>query len=113
MANGIENGYEINKEDKGFIIVETNYRIYAYTGIETSISYHLKYRIKKNFASINTFQDSQLQISLLALFSDLLYKFPNMVVGSLTRESLRQAYKVGITSQQVGFYVVIFLLFKK
>ena len=32
LANGIENGYEINKEDKGFIIVETNYRIYAYTG---------------------------------------------------------------------------------
>jgi len=50
LANGIENGYEINKEDKGFIIVETNYRIYAYTGIETSISYHLKYRIKKKLS---------------------------------------------------------------
>jgi hypothetical protein len=35
-----------------------------------------------------------------------------MVVGSLTRESLRQAYKVGITSQQVGIYFVIFLVFK-
>ena len=47
------------------------------------------------------FKDSHLQISLLALFSDLLYKFPNMVVGSLTRESLREAFKVGITAQQV------------
>lgn len=60
----------------GYIIVETNYRIYAYT-------------------------NSHLQISLLALFSELLYKFPNMVVASITRESVREAYKIGITSQQI------------
>ena len=76
LSNGIKNNMENAKEEKGYIIVETNYRIYAYT-------------------------DSHLQISLLALFSDLLYRFPNMVVASITRESVREAYKIGITSHQI------------
>lgn len=76
LSNGINNADSDNKDEKGYIIVETNYRIYAYT-------------------------DSHLKISLLALFSELLYRFPNMVVASITRESAREAYKIGITSQQI------------
>lgn len=76
LANGVSSGVEFEKDDKGYIIVETNYRIYAYT-------------------------DSNLKISLLALFSDLMFRFPNMVVASLTRESVREAFKMGITGQQV------------
>ena len=76
LANGINSGFETEKDDKGYIIVETNYRIYAYT-------------------------DSHLKISLLALFSDLMYRFPNMVVAALTRETAREAFKMGITAQQV------------
>ncbi|ELK27922.1 General transcription factor IIH subunit 4 [Myotis davidii] len=40
----------------GFIVVETNYQLYAYT-------------------------ESELQIALIALFSEMLYRFPNMVVA--------------------------------
>ncbi|CAO1419613.1 unnamed protein product [Diamesa serratosioi] len=66
--------------DKGYIIVETNYRVYAYT-------------------------DSKLQISLLALFAELLYRFPNVVVGVLTRDSIRQAFRGGITAKQIISYL--------
>uniref|UniRef100_A0A669BHV3 General transcription factor IIH subunit 4 n=1 Tax=Oreochromis niloticus TaxID=8128 RepID=A0A669BHV3_ORENI len=59
----------------GFIVVETNYRIYAYT-------------------------NSELQIALVALFSEMLYRFPNVVVAQLTRESVQQAIANGITAQQ-------------
>lgn len=76
LSNGIKDTDGESKDEKGYIIVETNYRIYAYT-------------------------NSHLQISLLALFSELLYRFPNMVVASITRESVREAYKIGITSQQI------------
>ncbi|RNA05110.1 general transcription factor IIH subunit 4 [Brachionus plicatilis] len=76
LANGVTTGVEYEKDDKGYIIVETNYRIYAYT-------------------------DSNLKISLLALFSDLMFRFPNMVVASITRESVREAFKMGITGQQI------------
>lgn len=62
--------------DAGFIVVETNYRIYAYT-------------------------DSELHIALVALFSHMLYRFPNVVVGQLTRESVQQAIANGITAQQI------------
>uniref|UniRef100_A0A3Q4G0N4 General transcription factor IIH subunit 4 n=1 Tax=Neolamprologus brichardi TaxID=32507 RepID=A0A3Q4G0N4_NEOBR len=62
--------------DAGFIVVETNYRIYAYT-------------------------NSELQIALVALFSEMLYRFPNVVVAQLTRESVQQAIANGITAQQV------------
>nr|CAG4646190.1 EOG090X04KD [Macrothrix elegans] len=60
----------------GYIIVETNYRVYAYT-------------------------DSSLQVALIALFCELMYRFPNLVVGIITRESIRQALKSGITAEQI------------
>jgi transcription initiation factor TFIIH subunit 4 len=69
-----DNNYE------GYIIVETNYRIYAYT-------------------------DSKLQISLLALFTELLYRFPNVTVGVITRDSIRQALRGGITARQIISYL--------
>uniref|UniRef100_A0A7N9AXY4 General transcription factor IIH subunit 4 n=1 Tax=Mastacembelus armatus TaxID=205130 RepID=A0A7N9AXY4_9TELE len=62
--------------DAGFIVVETNYRIYAYT-------------------------NSELQIALVALFSEMLYRFPNVVVAQITRESVQQAIANGITAQQI------------
>jgi transcription initiation factor TFIIH subunit 4 len=61
---------------KGFIVIETNYRIYAYTS-------------------------SPLQISILALFSKLSTRYPNMVSGRLTKESIQRAIALGITSQQI------------
>uniref|UniRef100_A0A3Q3WER9 General transcription factor IIH subunit 4 n=1 Tax=Mola mola TaxID=94237 RepID=A0A3Q3WER9_MOLML len=62
--------------DAGFIVVETNYRIYAYT-------------------------NSELQIALVALFSEMLYHFTNVVVAQITRESVQQAIANGITAQQI------------
>lgn len=65
---------------KGYIIVETNYRVYAYT-------------------------DSNLQVALLGLFTELMYRFPNVVVGILTRDSIRQALRGGITAEQIIGYL--------
>lgn len=62
------------------IIVETNYRIYAYTS-------------------------SPLQIAVLALFCQLNMRFPNMVSGRLTRDSIRQAIGFGITADQIISYL--------
>ncbi|CAL1584123.1 unnamed protein product [Knipowitschia caucasica] len=62
--------------EAGFIVVETNYRIYAYT-------------------------NSELQIALVALFSEMLYRFPNLVVAMVSRESVQQAIANGITAQQI------------
>lgn len=67
-------------EESGYIIVETNFRVYAYT-------------------------DSNLQVALLGLFTELLYRFPNLVVGVLTRDSVRQALKGGITAEQIVSYL--------
>ncbi|MEQ2293251.1 General transcription factor IIH subunit 4, partial [Ameca splendens] len=44
---------------------------------------------------------SELQIALVALFSEMLYRFPNVVVAQLTRESVQQAIANGITAQQI------------
>lgn len=69
-----------NEAPKGYIVVETNYRVYAYT-------------------------DSNLQVALLGLFTELLYRFPNLVVGMLTRDSIRQALRGGITANQIIGYL--------
>lgn len=71
---------ETSGQHKGFIILETNYRIYAYT-------------------------TSPLQISVLALFCNLRHRFAGMVTGRLTRDSIRQAISYGITADQIVSYL--------
>ncbi|PVI06179.1 RNA polymerase II transcription factor-like protein B subunit 2 [Periconia macrospinosa] len=65
---------------KGFIIVETNYRLYAYTS-------------------------SLLQIAVLSLFTKLTTRFPNLVSGKLTRASIARAVQTGISSSQIISYL--------
>ncbi|KAK4155599.1 transcription factor Tfb2-domain-containing protein [Chaetomidium leptoderma] len=65
---------------KGAIIIETNYRIYAYTS-------------------------SPLQIAVMALFAHLNLRFPGMVTGRLTRDSIRRAIGFGITADQIVSYL--------
>ncbi|KAI8674713.1 RNA polymerase II transcription factor B subunit 2 [Fusarium keratoplasticum] len=68
------------QEQRGSVIIETNYRIYAYT-------------------------QSTLQIAVLALFSKLSMRFPDMVAGRLSRQSIRQAINFGITADQIISYL--------
>ncbi|KAK1755514.1 RNA polymerase II transcription factor B subunit 2 [Echria macrotheca] len=65
---------------KGSIIVETNHRIYAYTS-------------------------SPLQIAVLALFTELGSRFPNLVTGRLSRDSISAAISYGITAEQIISYL--------
>ena len=69
-----------SERNRGFIVIETNYRIYAYTS-------------------------SNLQIAILSLFCRLSVRYPNMVSGKLTRESIRRAVGMGITSDQIISYL--------
>jgi transcription initiation factor TFIIH subunit 4 len=64
----------------GHIILETNYRLYAYT-------------------------TSPLQIAVLDLFAKLHSRFPNLVSGKLTKSSVQRAISYGITSEQVISYL--------
>ncbi|KAF9460342.1 transcription factor Tfb2-domain-containing protein [Collybia nuda] len=66
---------------EGFIVLETNYRIYAYT-------------------------DNPLQTSVLNLFVALKYRFPNLVVGSITRDSVKKALSNGISADQIISYLI-------
>ncbi|KDQ17691.1 hypothetical protein BOTBODRAFT_29852 [Botryobasidium botryosum FD-172 SS1] len=65
---------------QGFIILETNYRMYAYT-------------------------NNPLQIAVLNLFTTLKSRFPNLIVGALTRDSVRKALSNGITAEQIVSYL--------
>lgn len=69
-----QNNAEIDKT--GFIVVETNFRVYAYT-------------------------ESDLQYSILSLFCEMMYRFPNVCVGLLTRESVQVAVANGINASQI------------
>ncbi|GAW02295.1 transcription factor Tfb2 [Lentinula edodes] len=65
-----------SSSQQGFIVLETNYRVYAYT-------------------------DNPLQTAVLNLFVSLKYRFPNLVVGSITRDSVRRALNNGISAAQL------------
>lgn len=64
----------------GFIIIETNFRIYAYTS-------------------------SPLQTSLLALFTNLRSRHPNLITAKMTKLSVQRAVQAGITAEQIISYL--------
>merc|ERR1712226_762444 len=76
IASGDSKSLVEEGTSEGYIVVETNYRVYAYT-------------------------DSSLQIALLGLFTEIMYRFPNLCVAIVTRESCRQAFRGGITANQI------------
>nr|AAX27959.1 unknown [Schistosoma japonicum] len=65
-----------SSSDVGYILLETNFRLYAYT-------------------------DSPLRTALLSLFSKIRARFPNLVVADITRDSVREALIRGITANQI------------
>ena len=67
-------------EEDGFVIVETNYRVYAYTS-------------------------SPLKQAILRLFVRTEVLLANLLVGSITRESVMSALDSGITSDQIIGYL--------
>lgn len=81
ISSGFSQATASTAASKGFIVIETNYRLYAYTS-------------------------SPLQIAVLALFTKLSTRYPNMVSGRVTRESIRRAIEHGITSDQIISYLL-------
>lgn len=67
---------EAGESQLGQIILETNFKLYAYT-------------------------NSPLEIAILNLFVHLRVRFANMVIGQITRESIRKALYNGITAEQI------------
>ncbi|KAM1033041.1 hypothetical protein ACFX13_037559 [Malus domestica] len=61
---------------QGFVVVETNFRLYAYS-------------------------TSKLHCEILRLFSRVEYQLPNLIVGAITKESLYSAFENGITGEQI------------
>ncbi len=51
--------------------------------------------------------ESPLQIALLTLFIELNYRFPKFIAGFITRESVRAAFKFGITAKQITHYLTM------
>ncbi|KAH8598907.1 transcription factor Tfb2-domain-containing protein [Bisporella sp. PMI_857] len=80
VSAGFDAALSAPSGSKGFIIIETNYRVYAYTS-------------------------SPLQIAVLALFTKLKTRYPNMVTGRVSRKSIRAAIDQGITSEQIIAYL--------
>lgn len=67
-------------DEKGYIIVETNYRLYAYT-------------------------NSPLLISILSLFCQLYTRYPNLITAKITKASIQNAITRGITADQIITYL--------
>lgn len=68
------------ENEKGFIILETNYRMYAYTS-------------------------SPLLIQIIGLFASLKTRYPNMLTATLTKSSIQRAIAMGITADQIVSYL--------
>ncbi|KAL1569638.1 RNA polymerase II transcription factor B 52 kDa subunit [Salvia divinorum] len=61
---------------QGFVVVETNFRLYAYS-------------------------TSKLHCEIFRLFARVEYQLPNLIVGAINKESLYKAFLNGITAEQI------------
>jgi transcription initiation factor TFIIH subunit 4 len=52
---------------------------------------------------LTCYKDNPLQTAVLNLFVSLKYRFPNLVVGSITRDSVKKALMNGIKADQVTY----------
>ena len=76
-----KSGRAVSVEERdGYIIVESNYRIYAYTS-------------------------SALRTAVLGSFAKVLYRLPNLLVLTLTRDVCIKAFKRGLTAEQIVTYL--------
>eukprot|EP01083_Nonionella_stella_P032488 88946_1 len=74
LAKHLSSGQSLTKQERderGFIIVETTFKVYAYTS-------------------------SHLQIKLLSKFIQLDYRLPNLITGKITKQSVMDAVCKGI-----------------
>ncbi|KAK3233904.1 hypothetical protein CYMTET_55819 [Cymbomonas tetramitiformis] len=69
-------GTPVSEEGQGYLLVETNYRVYAYT-------------------------NSPLQIEILNLFARPDYQLPNLYVATITMKRVRAALSSGISADQI------------
>ncbi|XP_027346022.1 general transcription and DNA repair factor IIH subunit TFB2 isoform X4 [Abrus precatorius] len=69
---------------QGFVVVETNFRVYAYSTSK------LHCEILRLFSSLGTCDVSRVE-----------YQLPNLIVGAITKESLYNAFENGITAEQI------------
>lgn len=67
-------------DDKRFLILETNYRVYAYTS-------------------------NELEIAILNLFVNITIRYPNLIVGHLDRRHVKAAMDKGISAYQIISYL--------
>jgi transcription initiation factor TFIIH subunit 4 len=83
LSSGLSSGFsegETKASAEGHIIVETNYRVYAYTS-------------------------SLVEMEILRLFTRADYRLPNLYVGMLTRESVQNALRAGVDAEQIVGYI--------
>ncbi|XP_062016959.1 general transcription and DNA repair factor IIH subunit TFB2 [Rosa rugosa] len=67
---------DTSSRKQGFVVVETNFRLYAYSS-------------------------SKLHCEILRLFARIEYQLPNLIVGAITKESLYGAFDNCITAEQI------------
>jgi transcription initiation factor TFIIH subunit 4 len=86
LSSGLSGGFSGDDGDtktvaaEGHVIVETNYRVYAYTS-------------------------SLVEMEILRLFTRADYRLPNLYVGMLTRESVQNALRAGVDAEQIVAYL--------
>lgn len=67
---------DASSRKQGFVVVETNFRLYAYTS-------------------------SKLHRKILELFSRIEYELPNLTVAAITKDTLSEAFQCEITAEQI------------
>jgi transcription initiation factor TFIIH subunit 4 len=87
----------IHADEKRFLILETNYKIYAYTCKLIPACWRSTY-----IAPLA----NELEIAILNLFTDIRVRYKNLVVGKLDRKHVKRAMEKGINAYQVQCYPV-------
>ena len=96
----------IMRTEKRFLILETNYKIYAYTCtcFWTGLM-RIMDRRRSECPKADPGIANELEIAILNLFVDIRIRYPNLVVGKLDRAHVKSAMEKGISAAQIISYL--------
>jgi transcription initiation factor TFIIH subunit 4 len=80
-------------------------RVIPITHETTLSSSSLQIVVETNMQVI-AYLTNDLHISILNLFIEVILRMPNMIIGRITRDKVKKAYKIGLSSDQIIHFLV-------
>lgn len=100
---------EANNPSKGLLLPSLESSLNTNTLVNTTDSFFASSKLEiivETNLQVTAYLTSDLHLAILKIFVDIEVRMPNMIIGRLTRDKLREAFRIGIKSVQILEFLI-------